>query len=117
MSLNPVPLALINEPVEFKATIRGFPKYHSDSVTWMKDNQLISITDPKYERNIDNSEFPVLRIKNVTEVDMGVYTVIVHNDLGKGKSSSDLEVVGGKFNPQFKIINIIKIQNIAFCLL
>lgn len=97
MTLNPVPLALINGPVEFKATIRGFPKYDSDSVTWMKDNQRISNDDPKYERNINNSGCPVLKIKKVTEEDMGVYTIIVQNDLGKGKGCSDLEVVGGKF--------------------
>lgn len=97
-------MALINGPVEFKATIRGFPKYHSNSVTWMKDNQLISITDPKYERNINNSGCPVLKIKKVTEEDMGVYTIIVHSDFGKGQGSSDLEVVGGKFILNFKIL-------------
>lgn len=100
VTLNRLPLALQNELVEIKATIRGFPK--CQSVTWMKDNQCINTTDPKYEGSIDNCEFPVLRIKEVKEEDTGVYKVIARNELGEGESSEDLEVIGSKFHSDFK---------------
>lgn len=101
VTLNPVPLALQNELVEIKATIRSFPK--CQSVTWMKDNQCINTTDPKYEGSIANCEFPVLCIKEVKEEDTGVYKVIARNELGEGESSQDLEVIGSKFHSRFKI--------------
>lgn len=94
MTLNTVPLALENEIVEIKATIRGFPKFQS--VIWMKDDQCIDTTDPKYEGSVENCEFPVLRIKEVKERDSGVYKVIARNELGEGESSEDLEVIGSK---------------------
>lgn len=99
VTLNPVPVALQNKPVKFKATIRGFSD--CDDVTWMKDNQCIDVTDPKYEGSINDKEFPVLLIKKVKEEDIGVYKIIVCNKLGKGESSEDLEVIGGKFLSSF----------------
>lgn len=95
VAINPVPLALQNELVEVKATIRGFPK--CQSVIWMKNDQFITTTDPKYDGSINNCEFPVLCIKKVTESDNGVYKVIARNELGKGESSADLEVIGSKY--------------------
>lgn len=92
VAINPVPLALQNELVEVKATIRGFPK--CQSVIWMKNDQFINTTDPKYDGSINSCEFPVLCIKKVTESDNGVYKVIARNELGKGESSADLEVIG-----------------------
>lgn len=94
VTLNPVPLALQNELVQIKATIRGFPK--CQRVIWMKDNEYIDTTAPKHEGSIDSYEFPVLCIKEVNEGDDGVYTVIARNELGEGENKEDLEVIGSK---------------------
>lgn len=99
VAINPVPLALQNELVEIKATIRCFPK--CQSVIWMKNDQLIYTTDPKYDGSVNNCEFPVLCIKKVTESDNGVYKVIARNELGEGESSEDLEVIGSKYHSRY----------------
>lgn len=96
VTIDLVPLALENECVEFKAKIRGFPKCHD--VTWMKGNQPIHTTDPKYGGNINDKESPVLCIKNVKVEDSGVYKIIVRNKYGERERSENLEVIGGKFN-------------------
>lgn len=100
VTINRVPLALQNELVEIKATIRGYPK--CQRVIWMKEDQCIDTTDPKYEGSINNCEFPVLCIKEVKERDNGVYKVIARNELGEGESSEDLEVIGSKFHSRFQ---------------
>lgn len=104
VAINPVPLALQNELVEIKATIRGFPK--CQSVIWMKNDQFINTTDPKYDGSVNNCEFPVLCIKKVTESDNGVYKVIARNELGEGESSEDLEVIGSKYHSRYIYIYI-----------
>lgn len=96
VTIDIVPLALENECVEFKAKIRGFPKCHD--VTWMKGNQPIYTTDPKYGGSINDEESPVLCIKNVKVEDSGVYKIIVRNECGEVERSENLEVIGGKFN-------------------
>lgn len=95
VTIDLVPLALENECVEFKAKIRGFPKCH---LTWMKDNQPVYTTDPKYRGSINDEKSPVLCIKNVKVEDSGVYKIIVRNEYGETEQSENLEVIGGKFN-------------------
>lgn len=94
VTLDPVPLALQNELVQIKATIRGFPK--CQRVIWKKDNEYIDTTAPKHEGSIDRCEVAVLCIKEVNEGDDGVYTVIARNELGEGENKEDLEVIGSK---------------------
>lgn len=94
VTLDPVPLALQNELVQIKATIRGFPK--CQRVIWKKDNEYIDTTAPKHEGSSDSCEFAVLCIKEVDEGDDGVYTVIARNELGEGENKEDLEVIGSK---------------------
>lgn len=95
VTIDLVPLALENECVEFKAKIRGFPKCH---LTWMKDNQPVYTTDPKYRGSINDEKSPVLCIKNVKVEDSGVYKIIVRNEYGETEQSENLEVIGGKLN-------------------
>lgn len=96
MNLEEVPQVDINKRVELKATIRGFPRYHS--VIWKKDEKNIDTTDPKYETSEDSSKnYAVLCIKSVKNEDDGKYTIEVQNQLGKGQSSQKLEVKGGKY--------------------
>lgn len=104
VTLHPVPLALQNELVQIKATIRGFPK--CESVIWMKDNEYIDTTAPKHEGSIESCEFPVLCIKEVNEEDDGVYKVVARNELGKGEDKEDLEVIRSKFYSRFKLQRI-----------
>lgn len=96
VNIEEVPQVDINTRVELKATIRGFPRYHS--VIWKKDEKNIDTTDPKYEISEDsNKNYAVLCIKSVKKEDGGKYTIEVQNQLGKGQSSQKLEVKGGKY--------------------
>lgn len=94
MTLKQISEAFLNSPVKIKSTIRGYPKY--EVVNWMKNNQYIDITDPKYEGSITDGGFAVLCINDAKKEDEDIYTFEVHNEMGKGKSSHNLNVIGGK---------------------
>lgn len=83
----------LNSPVKIKATIRGNPKH--EYVNWMKNNQDIDITDPKYEGSITDGGSAVLCISDAKKEDEGTYTIEVHNKMGKGQSSYQLNFIGG----------------------
>lgn len=83
----------LNSPVKIKATIRGNPKH--DYVNWMKNNQDIDITDPKYEGSITDGGSAVLCISDAKKEDEGTYTIEVHNKMDKGQSSYQLNLIGG----------------------
>lgn len=96
VDLQKFPQVDLNTRVELKATIRGFPRYHS--VIWKKDEKNIDTTDPKYETSEDsNKNYAVLCIESVKKEDGGEYTIEVQNQLGKGQSSQKLEIKGGKY--------------------
>lgn len=96
VDLQKVPLVDLNTRVELKATIRGFPRYHS--VIWKKDEKNIDTTNPKYVTSEDsNKNYAVLCIKSVKKEDGGKYTIEVQNQLGKGQSSQKLDIKGGKY--------------------
>lgn len=92
--LHKVPPVLVNEFVQLKATIRGFPKEYK--VDWMKGGQYINTTDQKYTGSMINCSKSVLCIRNVGNDDNAVYTVRVENTCGEGESSERLEVIEGK---------------------
>lgn len=71
-----------------------YPKH--TGVIWKKCEQCIDITQPKYYGSSVGGDSPVLCINNTKEEDGGVYTIEVHNELGKGTSSEELFVTGGK---------------------
>lgn len=99
MTFDEIPPAQFTERLEFKATIRGVPKY--DKVIWKKDNSDIDITDPKYETSEDtNDNSVVLCIKTVKKEDEGIYTIEVYNEIGKEEKSQKLEVIGGNHYPE-----------------
>lgn len=83
----------LNSPLKIKATIRGYPKH--EYVNWMKNNQEIDITDPKYEGSITDDCSAVLCINDAKKEDEGTYTIEVHNKMGKGQSSYKLNLIGG----------------------
>lgn len=96
VDLQKVPQVDLNTRVELKATIRGFPRYHS--VIWKKDEKNIDTTNPKYETSEDsNKNYAVLCIKSAKKEDGGKYTIEVQNQLGKGQSSQKLDIRGGKY--------------------
>lgn len=86
--------AYLDGSVRLHSRIRGFPKNYE--IIWKKDNQMLYITDPKYEGSKNDDDFPVLEINNVKKEDEGTYTIEVNNELGKGQSSIKLVVVKGK---------------------
>lgn len=99
--LNEGPSAVLNECVEFKATIRSFPKHHS--VLWKKDDDPIDITLPKYKGSSDVGDCPLLCINNIKEEDEAAYTIEVQNECGKGIDTEKLKVIGGKNKPQYHV--------------
>lgn len=94
VTLKQVPLAYLKECVEFKATIEGYPKYKS--VFWLKDDQIIDLTDTKYEGSKHDGNSAFLCIKDVKENDEAIYTIEVSNELEKVKKSQNLVVVRGR---------------------
>lgn len=90
VTLHKVPSALLNEDIELKATIRGFPKQYT--VIWMKSNQKINTADLKYKGSMNKDDTSVLCIKNVEMGDVGEYTITVNNKYGEGTSTEKLEV-------------------------
>lgn len=94
MTLKQISEAFLNSAVKIKATIRGYSKY--EVVNWMKNDQDIDITDPKYEGSITDGSSAVLCINDAKKEDEGIYTIEVHNKMGKGQSSHNLYVTGGK---------------------
>lgn len=94
MTLNQVQEALYNTTVEIKAMIRSFPKH--TGVIWMKGEEPIDISQPKYIGSLNYGECPVLKINNVKKDDRGIYSIKVSNELGEETcSNGTLEVVGG----------------------
>lgn len=101
MTLNEVPEILYGDSLEFKGTIRSFPKH--TRVIWMKGDEEIDITRPKYKGSSDIGDCPLLCIHNVNSEDQDEYTVQVYNELGMGKCKSEkLVVIGGKLKT-FKV--------------
>lgn len=94
VNLKQVPMAYLNECVEFKAKIEGCPKYRR--VIWIKDDQNIDLTDTKYKGSKCDGKFALLCINDVKENDEAIYTIEVSNELEKEekvKSSQKLVVI------------------------
>lgn len=91
VTIQKVPLAYLNDCVELKAKIKGFPKVRK--VNWLKDNQKIDMTDTKYEGSKDDGDSAVLCIKDVEENDEAIYTVEVSNEFKKAERSQKLMVI------------------------
>lgn len=108
----PISDAFFNSPVKLKAKIRGYPKFNE--VNWKKNNQDIDITDQKYEESITEDGSVVLCINDAKKEDEGIYTIEVHNGMGKGQSSYKLNVIGGKiFDYQ---IMLLRVNSSAVCM-
>lgn len=97
-------MALINEDKEdqaflngskiIKATIRGYPKYHS--VIWIKDDRKLDVTTPHYQGSKNDGKYGFLCINDVKREDAGTYTIQVLNEEGADCSRQTLKVIGGK---------------------
>lgn len=86
--------AWFNTSGELKATICSFPKYHS--VCWLKDDDILDMTDPKYKGSKNDESSASLCINNAKKEDAGTYTIEVQNEWGIGQSSLEFEVIEGK---------------------
>lgn len=87
--------------VEFKATIRSYPK-HCD-VIWKRGSTILNLNDTRYKGSSVESRNPILRINMVTKEDNGIYSVEARNIHGDGISQFvALEIIGGK-NRLFKM--------------
>lgn len=93
MTLNQIPSANVNDCLELKAVIESFPVYQK--VIWTKDGEQIDIDEPKYEGSRKDANSEVLCINDVEEEDEGMYTIEVHNELGKDQSSQELKIIPG----------------------
>lgn len=93
MTLNEIPQANVNECLKFKAVIESSPAYQK--VIWTKDGEEIDIDEPKYEGSKNDAKSAVLCINDVEEEDKGMYTIEVHNELGKDQSSQELKIIAG----------------------
>lgn len=90
-----MPTANYGESVQFRATIRCFPKH--DPVIWMKGRYHIDITQPKYKGSSDVGNSPVLCINSLTMEDEDIYSIEANNEIGRGTSCTQkLKVYGGK---------------------
>lgn len=77
------------------AMIRSYPKHNR--VIWMKGEEPIDISQPKYIGSLDIGDRPVLQINNVKKEDKDVYSIKVNNEIGEETCSNGiLEVAGGK---------------------
>lgn len=114
MTLHKVPSALLNEDIELKATIRGFPKQYT--VIWMKSNQKINTADLKYKGSMNKDDTSVLCIKNVEMGDVGEYTITVNNKYGEGTSTEKLEVFRGN-KKKMSHLHLIRINSFGVPLL
>lgn len=85
--LHKVPPVLVNEFVQLKATIRGFPKEYK--VDWMKGGQYINTTDQKYTGSMINCSKSVLCIRNVGNDDNVDILLEWRTHVVKGKVVSD----------------------------
>lgn len=94
--------AFLNGNIEIKATIRGYPKYHS--VIWKKDHRKLDVTTPHYEGSKNDGKDAVLCINDVKREDAGTYTIEVLNEKGAGYSRQTLKVIGGKLYLVFNFI-------------
>lgn len=95
MTLNEVPELFYGDCLEFKGKIRSFPKH--TRVIWMKGDEEIDITQPKYKGSSDVGDCPLLCINDVNTEDQVEYTIQVYNELGMGMCKSEkLIVIGGK---------------------
>lgn len=93
--LNRAPEAIYDQPFSFTAVIRSFPKHVR--VIWMKGNEHIDITQPKYNGSLDVGYHPVLCINNVKEEDEDVYTIKVRNGIGNDACCAErLIIMKGK---------------------
>lgn len=94
MTLNQVQEALYNDTVEIKAIIRSFPIH--TGVIWMKGEEPIDISQPKYIGSLNYGDRFVLQINNVKKEDKKIYSIKVSNEIGEETCSNGiLEVVGG----------------------
>lgn len=93
MTLNQIPPTNVNECLELKAVIESLPVYQK--VIWTKDGEKIDIDEPKYEGSKKDANSEVLCINDVEEEDGGMYTIEVHNELGKDQSSQELKIIAG----------------------
>lgn len=93
MTLNQIPPTNVNECLELKAVIKSLPVYQK--VIWTKDGEKIDINEPKYEGSKKDANSEVLCINDVEEEDGGMYTIEVHNELGKDQSSQELKIIAG----------------------
>lgn len=94
VAIKEVPSTCPYDCVKIIATVRSYPKH--TSVVWKKGEKCIDITQPKYDGSSVVGNCPILCINNTKEEDGDVYTIEVQNEWGKGTSSEELFVIGGK---------------------
>lgn len=75
-----------------EVNISGIP---SPKIVWQKDGQPIEKT-PRLSIDITD-EITTLKIKNTTQDDTGVYSVVAENTVGKAEASFDINVRGNVF--------------------
>lgn len=77
VTLSQVSKTVYEKPVEFKATIRIFPK--QCNVNWLRGTQRIDISQSKYAGSSNAGAGPVLRINDVNNKDEDDYSIEVIN--------------------------------------
>lgn len=115
VAIKEVPSTCPHDCVKIIATVRSYPKH--TSVVWKKGERCIDINQPKFDGSSVVGDCPFLCINNTKEEDGDVYTIEVQNEFGKGTSSEELFVIGGKISK--KVVHmeknsILKLRTLAF---
>lgn len=95
VTLSQVSETVYEKPVEFKATIRIFPK--QCDVNWLRGTQRIDISQSKYAGSSNVGAGPVLRINDVNKMDEDDYSIeVINKEWETIRISKKLVVNAGK---------------------
>lgn len=93
------------ETVVMSFRVEAFPEA---KITWYHDETEINIKEKKYSIEKDGTE-QIIRIKEVTRVDAGIYTAKAENEFGSATTKTEMKV---KCTPEFtkKLKNITVVE-------